>query len=137
MCTTQPSYFSFVLYCKTLKNLVKFDSSLWKHGAWVELPKMVQDAVKLFQSFIEPFYQLLDPQGQTNKALITFLLTKNFSILTIRFLCYISIIIFIIVGVIIHIISLNVYTLLFFWIGLNPSLPFNWSTWYTIFSKNL
>ena len=84
---------------------------------------MVQDAVKLFQSFIEPFYQLLDPQGQTNKALITFLLTKNFSILTIRFLCYISIIIFIIVGVIIHIISLNVYMLLFFWIGLNPSLP--------------
>ena len=137
MCTTQPSYFSFVLYCKTLKNLVKFDSSLWKRGAWVELPKMVQDAVKLFQSFIEPFYQLLDPQGQTNKALITFLLTKNFSILTIRFLCYISIIIFIIVGVIIHIISLNVYMLLFFWIGLNPSLPFNWSTWYTIFSKNL
>ena len=86
---------------------------------------MVQDAVKLFQSFIEPFYQLLDPQGQTNKALITFLLTKNFSILTIWFLCYISIIIFIIVGVIIHIISLNVYMLLFFWIGLNPSLPFN------------
>ena len=86
---------------------------------------MVQDAVKLFQSFIEPFYQLLDPQGQTNKALITFLLTKNFSILTIRFLCYISIIIFIIVGVIIHIISLNLYMLLFFWIGLNPSLPFN------------
>ena len=86
---------------------------------------MVQDAVKFFQSFIEPFYQLLDPQGQTNKALITFLLTKNFSILTIRFLCYISIIIFIIVGVIIHIMSLNVYMLLFFWIGLNPSLPFN------------
>ena len=86
---------------------------------------MVQDAVKLFQSFIEPFYQFLDPQGQTNKALITFLLTKNFSILTIRFLCYISIIIFIIVGVIIHIMSLNVYMLLFFWIGLNPSLPFN------------
>lgn len=86
---------------------------------------MVQDTVKLFQSFIEPFYQLLDPQGQTNKALITFLLTKSFLVLTIRFLCYISINIFIIVGAIIHIISLNVYMFLFFWIGLNPSLPFN------------